>query len=1032
MVKLLTRWIGYGLFALVLASGVLALYLHLGVRDASWAKAQLERALNPPGAPYKIAIGEVRLDWRKPGSFGDINVSNMVVQLADATVVATVPLVTVTVDPLGFLPGRPGLDAIILNAPKLYLSRSAEGVVGLGFDAEGGRTLPVADLVAFFTAGDNPKPSAAVALPFRRLFIENAGLYMREGGGVKAFLSTPFTARIGKTLDGRWEGVWRMPFSYGGKPGRIDATLEYSLRTLGQTLDVGLQQVPAELACQLGACPSDVAVSGLVTGRVTLAFSRNYVVHSGKATVKLTRATIDAPKAFAEPLALREGSFFASIGKHARNIELRNMVLHLPDTSLAGTVQFFSQANDWRLVVNASASKLAMNKLYKYWPVALAPQSREAVTRMIKAGHAEHGQIKLNITKAMHDANRFPASAVEARVLARDLTVEYLPGFPLLKQANGTVYFIGNGMRAELESATLLSATKVNHSVLTADDLHHARAPMVATIHLSGEASDVVKFLQIEHFTFDEPWQLNAKTIQGAMDATIKLGFDSFSEESSGRMQLDNVEYAIGATLKDVSQPKVLGSFDIKGLSGQLDLDNQHLDFNGTLKFNDATSLNVALTQNEQGSTSATFSGAVPRAQFAALGLPDRSQFGDGNLGIEATVGLGKGTATLARATLNLGDIALNVPELSWQKPRGEPGALRITPAGGAGNFTLNVNARDLLVENGSLTLDQNQQLQALTLPRVVTDKNDFSLRYATAGDGYKVNLQGKRLDAQASYAQSENGLLADFPPIALEVDLAELVLAAQSPIKNLKGTLNCGSGRCESANLTAQTGKSAIKASITKPAGKRQLVISASDAGDFLRALDVTDRLFGGKFELRGGYNETKQPAPFNGRVLITNFNLKNSEILGRILSVASISGLTNMLTGSGIAFEKLSANLSHEKGVVRVSKGLASGASLGITVQGMVDTNTTKLDMNGTLAPAYLLNSIFGRIPIIKELVGKEEGLIAFSYTVGGTYAAPEVSVNPLSGLTPGFLRGIFTAGTNDSQTYPGEGKPTEKKKE
>ena len=82
-----------------------------------------------------------------------------------------------------------------------------------------------------------------------------------------------------------------------------------------------------------------------------------------------------------------------------------------------------------------------------------------------------------------------------------------------------------------------------------------------------------------------------------------------------------------------------------------------------------------------------------------------------------------------------------------------------------------------------------------------------------------------------------------------------------------------------------------------------------------------------------------------------------------------------------------------------------------MGITVGGTVDTNTTKLNLKGVVVPAYALNSFIGKIPVIGMLAGGEgEGLIAFNYSVNGTYASPDVSVNPLSGLTPGFLRGIF----------------------
>jgi hypothetical protein len=39
-----------------------------------------------------------------------------------------------------------------------------------------------------------------------------------------------------------------------------------------------------------------------------------------------------------------------------------------------------------------------------------------------------------------------------------------------------------------------------------------------------------------------------------------------------------------------------------------------------------------------------------------------------------------------------------------------------------------------------------------------------------------------------------------------------------------------------------------------------------------------------------------------------------------------------------------------------------------------------------------------------------GEGEGVLAVTYSIDGPISEPEVSVNPLSVLTPGFLRGLF----------------------
>ena len=69
----------------------------------------------------------------------------------------------------------------------------------------------------------------------------------------------------------------------------------------------------------------------------------------------------------------------------------------------------------------------------------------------------------------------------------------------------------------------------------------------------------------------------------------------------------------------------------------------------------------------------------------------------------------------------------------------------------------------------------------------------------------------------------------------------------------------------------------------------------------------------------------------------------------------------------------------------------------------------------MQGTLAPGYALNLIFGIVPIIGPLLdrGEGEGLLAANYQLSGSVDNPRVMVNPLSALAPGILRRIFEFG-------------------
>jgi uncharacterized protein YhdP len=124
------------------------------------------------------------------------------------------------------------------------------------------------------------------------------------------------------------------------------------------------------------------------------------------------------------------------------------------------------------------------------------------------------------------------------------------------------------------------------------------------------------------------------------------------------------------------------------------------------------------------------------------------------------------------------------------------------------------------------------------------------------------------------------------------------------------------------------------------------------------------------------------------------------------------SFSGAGSMLAGSGIPFSTLRGDFVYREDRLVLDKLLAYGGAIGLTSNGIVDLGRDRVDLQGTIVPAYALNSILGNVPVIGSLLlgGEGQGLFAANYRVTGSAADPQVSVNPLSALAPGFLRRLF----------------------
>jgi hypothetical protein len=70
----------------------------------------------------------------------------------------------------------------------------------------------------------------------------------------------------------------------------------------------------------------------------------------------------------------------------------------------------------------------------------------------------------------------------------------------------------------------------------------------------------------------------------------------------------------------------------------------------------------------------------------------------------------------------------------------------------------------------------------------------------------------------------------------------------------------------------------------------------------------------------------------------------------------------------------------------------------------------------MEGVVSPLYMINGLAGAL-----FAPRGEGLFGFSYRLTGTAGQSNVTVNPLSILTPGIFREIFRRPPPDPAAAP-----------
>jgi hypothetical protein len=520
-----------------------------------------------------------------------------------------------------------------------------------------------------------------------------------------------------------------------------------------------------------------------------------------------------------------------------------------------------------------------------------------------------------------------------------------------------------------------------------------------------------------------------------------------FSFPAKKGLAFDDVEMTADAKIVDASlveaamgQPLNNGNFvlaltnDGLEMKGKGEFAGVPLDIRWLEWFNDPT---VNNSFEVAGWTTAT--------ELAKIGL-ELAPFVTGPLGFGVTYTSYDSGVDEVAANLDLVDAIVALPVVDYTKPKGEPGTANFVVDMVDGKPT---SIRNIEVDAVGLAAVGAVQFEPGTgsFSQVSFSRLDVSgsaltdVAIVMAGPRTDIVLGGGVLNAepfigsddeedQAGAMPEEDAAGAaevieeieeteeQLPPFTLQAEnLQRIVLGGGRALENARVKLHNEGDYWEWIELDGVLGAEnpIMVRYVPTTDGTHELAIEAADAGATLEAFNITDAIVGGRLTITGVSVDSEPERPIRGRANITQFRLVNAPGIARLLSVATLTGMVDVLTGEGFLFTGFRSDFEKSGGRIEIDDARAHGPSIGITADGWIDTEEDRVALKGTLVPAYAINSILGNIPIIGTILqgGKGEGIFAATFTASGRLSEPDFSYNPLAALAPGFLRELFEAG-------------------
>ena len=238
-----------------------------------------------------------------------------------------------------------------------------------------------------------------------------------------------------------------------------------------------------------------------------------------------------------------------------------------------------------------------------------------------------------------------------------------------------------------------------------------------------------------------------------------------------------------------------------------------------------------------------------------------------------------------------------------------------------------------------------------------------------------------------------------------LNIKINKTYLNDSHTINDLDGYLSFNNNEIIKANLDASFSKNEkIRFTIRSTSHEKITTLYSDVAKPFVSRY----KFIKGFEEGNLNFQSVKKDDISNSRLIIDNFKVQEVPALAKLLTLASLQGIADLLTGEGIRFSDFEMTFSNVKNLIKIEELYAIGPAISILMDGYIEKDKL-ISLRGTLVPATTINRTISSIPLIGNiLVGKKagEGVFGVSFKIKGPPKKLKTTVNPVKTLTPRFI--------------------------
>ncbi|MCE1235981.1 MAG: AsmA-like C-terminal region-containing protein [Hyphomicrobiales bacterium] len=673
-----------------------------------------------------------------------------------------------------------------------------------------------------------------------------------------------------------------------------------------------------------------------------------------------------------------------------------------------------------RFTYDLQFSPLTVAEVAHGWPHWVASEARTWFVANVHAGRLPDLRIQLKMPRFDHPET-WPGDAMRISSRFEGVRFDPLGRLPAVAGADGRLSVDDRRFEAVFDKAR--AATKGKEPTIegfrfSVADMFVKPPRGAVRLRVAGDIAALAEIVDAEPLAALSQAGIGATGLSGAgvVDAKVDVVFTDPVDAKS-------IDYRIEANLDGFSSQQPIQGRKFQDAKFKVVVDPRGLDVSGRAVVDGVpTDVHVydpagATKTNEKRD----FKMEVDDATRQRLGL-------DFGTMVEGAVGLSVSqpdpNQLRSRIEADLGPVRLDFAALGWTKGPGVPAKAAFDlwdDDKGLHVDNLAVDSEGLSIR-GSLLLDKDRNLIAADLPRFQLRKGDAAkVKVSRAADkALTIAFEATSFDVRGLLHTSRrppaSGEAAASPDLILKLKAHALQGFGDVVLSDVTVDGRWRAGAFQTLELRGRSGpRRPLSVAVRPEGGHRRFTAVAEDAGAALRFLDLFDRVDGGKLTLSARLGE---PGSSEGTLRLVDFHLLEEPRSGRgVASETTADGGRRVLIrraeiDRSTNFDRAQVRFAMHDGIIDVAEGIAKGASVGATATGQIDVVARRLSLSGTYIPAFGLNNLAGRIPILGTIAGSgsNEGLVGVTFRVGGPIEDPILEINPLSAVAPGIFRRIF----------------------